>query len=81
MVRGQGGKAEARRAWELYQKGIFREIFFEKKNRNAVIVMECRDAEEARDILETLPLVQNGLIQFDLLELEPYPGFARLFER
>jgi hypothetical protein len=30
-------------------------------------------------LLETLPLVQRGFVAFDVSELEPYPGFARLF--
>ena len=32
-------------------------------------------------ILATLPLVQEGLITFELIPLAPYPGFARLFEQ
>jgi hypothetical protein len=42
--------------------------------------LECRDATEANDILDSLPLVKAGLIAFDLIPLVPYPGFARLFE-
>ncbi len=34
---------------------------------------------EARQALETLPLVQAGLIEFQILPLIPYDGFARLF--
>jgi hypothetical protein len=30
--------------------------------------------------LATLPLVSQGLIDFDLIPLRPYPGFARLFK-
>ncbi len=34
---------------------------------------------EARAALATLPLVREGLIDFELVPLAPYPGFARLF--
>jgi hypothetical protein len=32
-------------------------------------------------ILAQLPLVQAGLIEFELIELQPYPGYARLFTK
>ena len=72
-------KAEARRVWELYQAGAFRELYFRQDRPEAVLVLECRDIEEANEMLNTLPLVQAGLITFDLIPLIPYPGFARLF--
>jgi len=30
-------------------------------------------------VIDSLPLVAAGLIDFDLVPLKPYPGFARLF--
>jgi hypothetical protein len=41
--------------------------------------LECQDVEEANEVISSLPLVQAGLIAFDLIPLIPYPGFARLF--
>jgi hypothetical protein len=72
-------KAEAMRAWELVQASLVREIYFRTDWPGAVIMLECLDVEEARSILGTLPLVQQGLITFELVPLGPYPGFARLF--
>jgi hypothetical protein len=72
-------RAEARRVWELYQLGVFREIYFDSDSHSAVIVMECQDADEAKRYLDTLPLVGEGLIRFDVMRLEPYSGFSRLF--
>jgi len=40
----------------------------------------CTNENEARNILDTLPLVKEKLITFDLLPLVPYDGLARLFE-
>jgi muconolactone delta-isomerase len=71
--------AEARRAWELYQAGVFREMYFRADETVAVLMLECADVDEARAVLNTLPLVQAGLIAFDVWPLIPYPGFARLF--
>ena len=73
-------KAEARRAWELYQSGVIREIYFRADRAEAVLILECADANEAQQILATLPLVQAGLIRFDVIPLTPYPGFGRLFQ-
>ena len=72
-------KAEALRVWELYQAGLLRELYFRADRPDAVLVLECADVETARHTLETLPLVQEGLIAFDLIPLRPYPGLARLF--
>ncbi|MBN2117396.1 MAG: hypothetical protein JW730_12535 [Anaerolineales bacterium] len=72
-------KVEARRVWELYQSGAIRELYFRADRSEAVLILECTDGNEAQQILESLPLVQAGLITFDVIPLIPYPGFARLF--
>ena len=71
--------AEARRAWELYQADVLREIYFRADRPNGVLVFEVPDLAAARAAIDSLPLVAAGLIDFDLVPLKPYPGFARLF--
>jgi muconolactone delta-isomerase len=73
-------RTEAARAWELYQSGIIRELYFRHDRQEAVLILECKDAEEARSVLATLPLVKRGLIAFEVIPLTAYPGFTRLFE-
>jgi hypothetical protein len=72
-------QAEAARVWELYQAGVIRELYFRQDRSEAVLILECSGVDEANDLLNTLPLVQAGLIGFELIPLKPYPGFARLF--
>ncbi len=72
-------QAEARRAWELFQAGVIRELYFRADRHAAVLVLECASSEEAQAVLATLPLVAAGLITFEVIPLAPYPGFARLF--
>ncbi|MBE2199347.1 MAG: superoxide dismutase [Anaerolinea sp.] len=72
-------KAEATRVWELYQAGVLRELYFRQGMHSAVLFLECVDAEEANEVLNTLPLVKKGLIAFDIIPLIAYPGFSRLF--
>jgi muconolactone delta-isomerase len=70
---------EARKAWELYQAGIFRELYFRADRNEAILVLECESVEQAQKILSTMPFVQNRLIAFEVIPLKAYPGFNRLF--
>jgi muconolactone delta-isomerase len=72
-------KNEAQRVWELYQDDIIREIYFRDNRSEAILIFECQNVNEATKILSTLPLVKEGLIEFELIPLKPYPGFSRLF--
>ena len=73
-------KAEASRAWELYQSGAIRELYFRPDLHTAVLVLECPSISEAQQVLGSLPLVSAGLITFEVIPLVPYSEFARLFE-
>ena len=73
-------REEAVKAWELQQSGIIREIYFRANEPSAVLILECEDARVAKEVLDTLPLVREKLITFDIIPLAPYPGFSRLFE-
>jgi muconolactone delta-isomerase len=72
-------KDEARAVWGLQQSGTMREVYFNSDQHTAVLVLECSNIEAARQLLATLPLVQAGLITFDVIPLVPYDGYARLF--
>jgi hypothetical protein len=71
--------AEAARVWELVQSAVIRETYFRQDRAEAILIMECANAEEANRVLTSLPLVKAGLIHFDVIPLIPYPGFSRLF--
>jgi len=73
-------EAEARKAWELQQEGLIRELYF-TDDHCAVLILEANDKAHAREIVDQLPLVQQKLIDFDLMALTAYPGFARLFKQ
>ncbi len=74
-------KAEAMRVWCLYESDQVRELYFRQDRSEAVLILECEGLEEAQQVLGSLPLVQEGLITFELIPLIPYTGFARLFEK
>jgi hypothetical protein len=71
-------ESEARRVYELYLQGIIRECYFSKEGHNAIIIMECMDENEAREMLKTLPLVKENIIKFQLFALLPYSGLDRI---
>lgn len=73
-------EAEAARIWELQQSGVLREAYFRADAPEAVLVLECGDSEEAKEILSSLPLVRAGLIAFEVIPLRAYPGLSRLFK-
>jgi hypothetical protein len=77
----QYAKDEAYKIWELTQAGVIRESYFRADRNEAILVLECTSVETAQEILLTLPLVQNKLIDFNLIPLKAYPGFERLFAK
>ena len=72
-------KLEAKQVWNLYKKGTVREIYFTQNDHRAVLVLECENITAAKKILNTPPLVKEKLIRFDILPLQAYDGFERLF--
>ncbi len=72
-------KEEAAKVYELMQMGVIREIYFRQDRPEAVLILECVDTDAARAMLDSMPLVQAGLITFELIPLVPYPGLRRLF--
>jgi hypothetical protein len=72
-------KEEAGKVWEFYKAGIIRELYFHKEEHYAVLILECSNVSDAKNYLVKLPLVKNGLIDFNIIPLSPYPGFERLF--
>ena len=72
--------AEAEAVWELVQNDVIREIYFRADQQTAVLLLECPNLPTAQQTLADLPLVAAGLIEFELIPLAPYPGFARLFK-
>ena len=62
-------KAEARKAWELYQFAVLRELYFSADMHEAVLVLECESADEGRRQLSELPLMRAGLLDFQVIPL------------
>ena len=72
-------RAEAEHLWQLHQSGVVRQMFFRADRHEAVLLLEVAGSEAAKAALGELPLVRAGLIDFEIVPLRAYPGFARLF--
>jgi muconolactone delta-isomerase len=85
LIEGSSNKTlmelEAQRVYELYKKDKIRQIYFQKQKHTTVIVLEVEDISEARNIISSLPLVENKIIEFDLIELIPYNGLDRIIDQ
>ena len=73
-------KKEALKVHGLMMKNIIREIYFNKKDHRAILVMELSNTASARKVLKTLPLVKANLIDFEIFELAPYDGLNRIIK-
>ena len=72
---------EARSVWELYESDRVREFYLRADHRpGVVLVFECDDVSEAERLVAALPMVEGGLLDFEVIPLRPYIGFRELFE-
>ena len=72
-------KPESQRVWDLMQSGELREIYRRTDDKGHVLIFECTSVDEAQALVDSLPLVREKLIAFELIPLGAYPGLARLF--
>ena len=72
-------KQEAKVLWGLQKNGIIRNIWFTKNSREAILIIESVDLKRTKEIINTFPLVKEGLITYDIVELVAYDGYERLF--
>ena len=64
-------RAEAHRAWELYQAGVIRELYFRSDQHAAVLMLAVESLAVAQEALASLPLVAHGLIRFESFRSSP----------
>jgi muconolactone delta-isomerase len=70
-------RGESARVRELYAAGILRQIWKRSDTPGAALLWEAASEREVREAIESLPLVQAGMLELiALVPLEPYPGFG-----
>ncbi len=68
--------AEAAHALKLFAEETVREIYSRTDGKGAVLVLECADEAEAKEIIGGLPLARKGMLDFDIYGTKPYRGFV-----
>lgn len=68
---------ETARVRELYAAGTLRQIWKRGDMPGAGILWEAASKAEVEAAIDSLPIVQAGLLEIvALVQLEPYPGFG-----
>ncbi len=70
-------KEEAKTVLSLCNEGTIKEIYF-NEHHCAIIFFNGDSVEIVNSAIASLPLVREGYIMFDVMELKPYTGFSRL---
>ncbi|MEX2615605.1 MAG: hypothetical protein WD767_05875 [Alphaproteobacteria bacterium] len=68
--------AEAQRARVLYGEQKVREIYSRADGKGAILVLEAVDEAEAQSYIDSLPLVQEGMLEVEMYGAIPYRGFV-----
>lgn len=69
-------RAEVAQARVLYGEGFIRQIWHRCDIPGACLLLEADDETHARERLNTLPLVNAGMLEVTIIPLEPYAGFC-----
>ena len=70
----------AKVVWDLYTKGMIREMFLREDDRGTIFIAEADDAVTIRDALAAAPLIQSGQVTGEIIGLKPFAPLATAFE-
>ena len=68
--------AEAERVRALYTEGTLRSVHSRGDIPGAVLIFEGNDEASAHAAMASLPLAQRNMLEYQLIPLRPYRGFA-----
>jgi hypothetical protein len=74
-----GLREELRQSWALFLDGTLREAYATEQPTRIVFVLETNSADEAASHLGRLPMIEAGIITFQLIELRPFANWSLLF--
>jgi hypothetical protein len=72
---------ELKGSWTLFAAGALREAYATSSPTRVVFILEAPDAAHAAIDLGKLPLIQAGLLRYELIELLPFTNWSVLFAR
>jgi len=75
------GADEVKHTLEAYLDGKIRNFWFQVNSPGVVFILECKDEDEARQVVDELPLVVAGLMDVELIPLQPLTPLGTLIGR
>jgi muconolactone delta-isomerase len=69
-------ESELEQARAVYAQGFIRQIWHRADVAGACLLVEADSEQQARERLNTLPLVQAGMLEVSIIPLRPYAGFC-----
>lgn len=71
---------EIKHGWALSKRDFIREIYSRLDHPGVVIVVEAESVEKAKEVCDTFPLVEAGLIDFQYIPFTNYGFVENLFK-
>ncbi len=65
--------------WELQKADVIRQAHSRTDQTGSIFMMEVASADDARKKLAALPLVEAGLIEFDVFPYQAYEAYESIF--
>jgi len=78
---GAVGADEIKHTVEAYLDGKIRNFWFQVNRPGVVFILESEDEDEARQVMDELPLVVAGFMDVDLIPLQPLSPLGTLIGR
>ncbi len=78
---GEHGPDEVKHTLGAYLDGKIRNFWFQANGRGVVFILESTDEDEARRFVSEQPLVVAGVMEFDLIPLQPLQPLGTLIGR
>lgn len=73
--------AEIKAVWRAYLAGTLREFYFSPAPPTVTLIYEVPDATALERELNGLPLVEFGLLDYQVIQLGPFLQFQALFDQ
>ena len=69
---------EVKDTLNLYLRGVIRDFYFRGDRNGVVFMLDCNSMDEAQSELKSLKLVKEGVLEFNLIPLEPLKPLGML---
>ncbi|MBM3123881.1 MAG: hypothetical protein FJZ87_02270 [Chloroflexi bacterium] len=70
---------ELLKEWELQKADVIRQVHSRADQFGSIFMMEVKTVEDAKAKLASLPLVAEGVIEFDLFPYQAYEAYGSIF--